>query len=724
MLAIGSSKRNHFVKKLMERMSPEDVARTDNFGLTALSKAVINGNNVAAKWLVKKNPELLNIKDRELGRDTRLLAVHYAAMRGNREMVDYLLKFTKLDGDPNPFEGQLGVQLLKTLVYGEHYVLDLVLLWFWQAYGMWWWVKREILEALVVILGRDGAGERENVLLWFWQAHGIWWCMKREILAALMVILGRDGAGERGNVWLQKRIRWMDRVSVFMAFYWILGRKCAPMVLASSWYMVVDEKGDSRGLDASLKDLIFPGWASATVILGLMSGTDSASNDIASTFLQHYPKLASIHINGDTPLKEISYRLASFRSRTRLNFVQRLIYSGIPLKLEGNANKPVGRDIENSTEGIVSPMVSQKLNAMFWDVAEKLVPTIKSVRETKLKHHRALEFVKDFCQEVVKSELSNVDVIFQGPLLNAATLGICEIVEEILDLYPSGIYFENQREQSFFQLAIENRQENVFNLIYQMDGNQDYFLATVDKFGNNALHTVGNFASRQQLSLQANVAGAALQIQRELQWFKVVENLLHPLDRYARNKDNKIAQDIFTETHKDLVKEGEKWMKDTASSCTIVAALIVTVVFAAAITVPGGANNDNGLPIYLDDRVFFLFGVFDALALFSSTASLLMFLSIFTSRYGEQDFLYSLPRKLIIGMVTLFLSIISMMIAFGATLKIVFGYKRAWVVIPIVVLSSMPITLFALLQFPLLLDMIRSTYYSGIFKKRSNRILS
>lgn len=219
------------------------------------------------------------------------------------------------------------------------------------------------------------------------------------------------------------------------------------------------------------------------------------------------------------------------------------------------------------------------------------------------------------------------------------------------------------------------------------------------------------------------MAGAALQIQRELQWFKVVENLLHPLDRYARNKDNKIAQDIFTETHKDLVKEGEKWMKDTASSCTIVAALIVTVVFAAAITVPGGSNG-NGLPIYFDERVFFLFGVFDALALFSSTASLLMFLSIFTSRYGERDFLYSLPRKLIIGMVTLFLSIISMMIAFGATLKIVFGYKRAWVVIPIVVLSSMPITLFALLQFPLLLDMIRSTYYSGIFKKRSTRILS
>ncbi|KAH7843565.1 hypothetical protein Vadar_018262 [Vaccinium darrowii] len=203
---------------------------------------------------------------------------------------------------------------------------------------------------------------------------------------------------------------------------------------------------------------------------------------------------------------------------------------------------------------------------------------------------------------------------------------------------------------------------------------------------------------------------------------KVVEKLLHPPDRYARNNKDKTPQDVFTATHKGLVEKGEKWMKDTASSCTIVAALIVTVVFAASITVPGGVS-PNGLPIFLEDGVFNIFGVFDALALFSSTTSLLMFLSIFTARYGEHDFLYSLPGKLIFGLVTLFLSIICMMIAFGATLKIVFGDKKAWVVIPVVVLSSMPITLFALLQFPLLLDMIQSTYRPGLFRKRSNRIL-
>ncbi|KAH7839124.1 hypothetical protein Vadar_000016 [Vaccinium darrowii] len=525
-LVVRSSKRNQFLKKLMERMSPEEVAWTDNVGKTALHKAVASGNNVAAKLLVEKNPELPNIED-QYGE----LAVHLAAIRGNRELVEYLWEVTKLDGDPNPFEGQLGAALFRCLIYGELY-------------------------------------------------------------------------------------------------------------------------------------------------------------DMASTFLQRYPKLASME---PSPVLGIINRRTSFRSGTRLNFFQRLIYS-----------------------------VSQKLHAMFWDVAEKLVPTIKSVRETKLIHHQALNLIKRLCQEVVRSPKAGN--IFRGLLLNAATMGISEIVEEILEVFPSAFYFTYQRGQYLLQIAIENRQENVFNLIYQMDENQDYFLSTRDKFKNNALHTAGNFASRQQLSLQASVAGAALQMQRELQWFEAVEKLLHPRNRYARNNEDKTPQDVFTETHNDLVEKGEKWMKDTASSCTIVAALIVTVVFAAAITVPGGINS-NGLPIFLNDGVFVLFGVFDALALFSSTASLLMFLSIFTARYGEQDFLYSLPRKLIIGLVTLFLSIIFMMIAFGATLKIVFGYKKEWVVIPVVVLSSVPITLFALLQFPLLLDMIRSTYYPGIFRKRSNRIL-
>ncbi|XP_059669123.1 ankyrin repeat-containing protein ITN1-like [Cornus florida] len=132
---------------------------------------------------------------------------------------------------------------------------------------------------------------------------------------------------------------------------------------------------------------------------------------------------------------------------------------------------------------------------------------------------------------------------------------------------------------------------------------------------------------------------------------------------------------IFSETHEDLMKEGEKWLKDTTNSCTIVAALIVTIVFAAVITVPGGSDGKSDLPILSRDKAFIIFMISDALALFSSASSLLMFLSILTSRYAKIDFLYTLPKRLICGLITLFVAMVSMMVAFGATLHLIFGQK-------------------------------------------------
>nr|GME01969.1 ankyrin repeat-containing protein NPR4-like [Ipomoea batatas] len=138
---------------------------------------------------------------------------------------------------------------------------------------------------------------------------------------------------------------------------------------------------------------------------------------------------------------------------------------------------------------------------------------------------------------------------------------------------------------------------------------------------------------------------------------------------------------VFTEEHKELKEGGEKWMKDTANSCTIAAALIVTVVFAAAITVPGGNSGENGLPIFSNNNAFTVFSISNAASLFTSATSLLVFLSILTSRYAEEDFLYALPKRLIIGLFTLFLSIIFMMIAFSSTVYLVFGHNRRGVLI-------------------------------------------
>lgn len=156
-----------------------------------------------------------------------------------------------------------------------------------------------------------------------------------------------------------------------------------------------------------------------------------------------------------------------------------------------------------------------------------------------------------------------------------------------------------------------------------------------------------------------------------------VERFVNPGSRSQPNKGGKTPDMIFSEEHMQLKKDGEKWMKDTANSCTISAALITTIMFAAAITVPGGNESSNGFPIFSKKRAFIVFAVADAVSLFTSTTSLLMFLAILTWCYAEEMFLYVLPKRLIIGLGTLFLSITSMMVAFSATLFLVLGRNKA-----------------------------------------------
>ncbi|KAD4179795.1 hypothetical protein E3N88_28386 [Mikania micrantha] len=172
---------------------------------------------------------------------------------------------------------------------------------------------------------------------------------------------------------------------------------------------------------------------------------------------------------------------------------------------------------------------------------------------------------------------------------------------------------------------------------------------------------------------------------------------------------------VFTREHENLVQEGEKWIKAVAESCSITAALITTIVFTAAITVPGGSSQ-NGVPVFNNETAFLIFALSDAISLFTSITALLVFLSILTSRFSEQDFLDHLPKSLFIGLCTLLVSTTAMMVAFGATLFLVFCHQKFWVIAPIGGLAVLPIAFFIVLQFPLVLDLFRSTCISRFGK--------
>ncbi|KAI3920270.1 hypothetical protein MKW92_038861 [Papaver armeniacum] len=352
------------------------------------------------------------------------------------------------------------------------------------------------------------------------------------------------------------------------------------------------------------------------------------------------------------------------------------------------------------------------------------VPHFEQLYKQKLMHKQALALVQNMLRQLDET-LNRKEMLefFDSStfMKTAIKHGSTEFIMASLEKFGCLIKHEMSG-QTMAQMAVEERNDTILNYLCETAdtmGRKTDLVSKDDKSYNTLLHYAAKLAPSAKLNL---VSGAALQLQRELQWFKGVERILRFKNRCRTNGDGNTAQLIFTEEHKGLVEKGEKWMKDTSGSCMLVAALIATVAFAAAFTVPGGNINDsndakNGTPVFLGRTSFMVFAVADALALFSSISSVLMFLAIYTSRYAEEDFLKSLPQKLIIGLGTLFISMATILVAFSASLFIILGDIFAWALIPITLLGCVPVALFAFLQLPLFVEYVRSAYWANLFWK-------
>nr|XP_043630888.1 ankyrin repeat-containing protein ITN1-like [Erigeron canadensis] len=330
----------------------------------------------------------------------------------------------------------------------------------------------------------------------------------------------------------------------------------------------------------------------------------------------------------------------------------------------------------------------------------------------------SIRFLIKVCNLILSKDSNTLHQYYTKPIFEATRKNAYEFVTEVVYYIPEATWSVNEDGHNIIQYAVLNRSDKVYNLLYQMsDVRRNIYKTIKDSSGNNLLHLAATLAPTNKLNL---ISGAALQVQRELQWFKEVKGFVCPLNIIQKNAFEETPQMVFTREHKDLLIEGEKWMKATAESYTITAALITTIMFAAAITVPGGNDQTSGIPIFTSEAAFTTFAISDAISLFTSVTSLLMFLSILTTRFAEEDFLYKLPTKLLIGLVTLFISTSAMIVAFGATLFLVFGQRNKSILAPIAALTCLPITSFVTLQFPLVADLIIATYGRSMFGKKSN----
>ncbi|XP_040369853.1 uncharacterized protein LOC112185062 isoform X2 [Rosa chinensis] len=414
--------------------------------------------------------------------------------------------------------------------------------------------------------------------------------------------------------------------------------------------------------------------------LELLRGNPSLG--IARDFLAESPLYQLANTHADVGL---------FLNASQLGIWERWIYNCIYIPSTPNI-RDVSIDVQNEEKN------QKHLNRK----------GINRAYQMKLLHHQALEILDRMCEPLRKVKLKVAQkMLVEKALFKAVERGHAPIISHILKSDPSFWRITNEHEKTIFRLAAEHRQDNIFSLLNEFEKeNRKYIVGMQDKFGDNMLHAVGKLSQLTQID---HIRGAALQMQKELQWFKKVEGMASPEDVDRTNSDGRTPREVFSMNHRDLVGAGEKAMKETAYSSSFVGALIITIMFATVVTVPGGIKGDTGIPIYLDTKAFQIFIVANVISLCCSTTSVLASLGILTSRFAEKDFLISLPTKLIIGLLTLFISIAGMMIAFSSAIVTMLPEKLS-IVIPSIALACVPIASFLWMEGKVLIEIISSTF--------------
>ncbi|XP_011012286.1 PREDICTED: ankyrin repeat-containing protein At3g12360-like [Populus euphratica] len=297
----------------------------------------------------------------------------------------------------------------------------------------------------------------------------------------------------------------------------------------------------------------------------------------------------------------------------------------------------------------------------------------------------------------------------ETPLLMAARNGITEIMEKILHDFPHAIHDIDTHKKNVVLLAVQYRQPHVYQfLLKKRKKNEelDRIFLQVDDHGNSARHlaaaTIGDYKPWR-------IPGAALQLQWEIKWYKYVKNSM-PQNFFRRLNDrSETPKEIFNKSHQELVRSGGAWLTNTSQSCSVVAALIATVAFATSANVPGGNAEKTGTPVFENQIAFKVFAISSLVALCFSITSVIMFLAILTSRYEAKDFREDLPTKVLLGLTSLFVSIAAILLCFCAGHFFVLSDELKFAAFPLYGVTCLPVTFFAIAQFPLYIDLIKAT---------------
>ncbi|GKV48761.1 hypothetical protein SLEP1_g55556 [Rubroshorea leprosula] len=286
----------------------------------------------------------------------------------------------------------------------------------------------------------------------------------------------------------------------------------------------------------------------------------------------------------------------------------------------------------------------------------------------KLTHTFANSVLQYWCKEI-STYRDATQLVGRGTIsaiFQAIKNGRVKIVIEILKSNPHLIWCNKNLSREILISAIKYRRGGILGFVLRLDAGKKTFLSLTDEDGNNVLHLV---AKLPDLGIDVNLFPVWV-MQRE-----EVRSLLPRWYQGAKNHYGQTPTQVFDGEHQQWRKEAHEWAKNTANSYILVPVLLVTIMFAALFTVPGGNNEETGIPILLHSKLFSGFLICDVVSLLTASTSMLLFLSILTGSYGPVDLPQNLPTRLMITILLLIISIVTMLFAFGFALTIMLPKK-------------------------------------------------
>ncbi|XP_027080226.1 uncharacterized protein [Coffea arabica] len=397
---------------------------------------------------------------------------------------------------------------------------------------------------------------------------------------------------------------------------------------------------------------------------------------LAIGILESYPDLAGKrNEKGKTALHILAAKPESFRSGSAftlkdlgrkslipLHILRPIIYSCIPVLYKELRPVHIAEEPSNSAS-------IHKLNRSRFVKFILGNPLLKEIDDAKQRHAVALMLAqrlirREYWSHYVHTEDKDLEGSQFGisseqknrmpdPLIQTTRLGIIEVAQEILSVYPEAVCTVDEKGRNILQIAVEEKKWLLYDYLMTSGIHKDRMLSAIDYKGNSIIHLAASLGSPP-----STPHGFMHQMMWDVLWFKRVQYDCYPYLWQLQNSEGKTAEQVFETNHASVREKAEKTVRELANTVLIVSVLIGTINFAAIFTVPGGFDQESGEPIFLKKRhwEFSLLMYYLAGGLFSSLFTMGTLLVIIFMRFETEDFYVSLPFYYVLDVISIFYS--------------------------------------------------------------------